>query len=517
MNMDKGIGLFVGLAAVFAMGSAQAACPGTQVLVYSDINDATGHVFEVYRANGISWADAADCADNITTTGATGHLATITSSSENQWVIDSLLIPSLTASVEVPSPLTQSQVWVGGVQDASATGVGDGWRWVNSEGPFSGTNNNPAMPGYTNWAGSEPNDGNGVENGQENHLTVGRYPGNYYVWNDEGAAPGSIGGFIVEYDVPRTAQCTVGVNCETIDGQTLVFPTGSYTTGDTIKFTAYEFNDPRVVAGKCTTRAPLTLFMDTAAFGSNAQLRIPPYLCGSPKFVVVAVDSSQLDILKGTVFVENQTTEKVLPSNLYKCFDPILGSLLTGDSRYSPDPQYQDVVVWQSTNPAGMLENATTAPPDYVGAATEATNGCGSTVAKVRGASYFVVGMHIDFGTGFEYATNPLQNYQQFVALTQYKLSLLQQSVANARSVGSVKNPDGQAMASQVKNAISKLNAGDPAGALTSINQFINKVNSSTYFFPTSVTFNYNGDHLMRGENIRFMLRVKVIPYKPVP
>ena len=31
------------------------------------------------------------------------------------------------------------------------------------------------------------------------------------------------------------------------------------------------------------------------------------------------------------------------------------------------------------------------------------------------------------------------------------------------------------------------------------------------------MTFNYNGDHLMRGENIRFMLRVKVIPYKPVP
>ena len=67
-----------------------------------------------------------------------------------------------------------------------------------------------------------------------------------------------------------------------------------------------------------------------------------------------------------------------------------------------------------------------------------------------------------------------------------------------------------------LENAINKLNAGDPAGALSSSQQFVFKVNSSTYSAP-SVTFNYNGDHLMRGENIVFTLRVKVIPYKPVP
>jgi hypothetical protein len=51
--------------------------------------------------------------------------------------------------------------------------------------------------------------------------------------------------------------------------------------------------------------------------------------------------------------------------------------------------------------------------------------------------------------------------------------------------------------------------------------QFVAKVNSSTYLFPPvtppAVQFNYNGDHLMRGENLVFMLRVKVLPYKPVP
>ena len=59
--------------------------------------------------------------------------------------------------------------------------------------------------------------------------------------------------------------------------------------------------------------------------------------------------------------------------------------------------------MWQSTDPANMLENTFGGTGLYQGAATEATNGCGSTVAKVRGASYFVVGMHIDFGTGFDY------------------------------------------------------------------------------------------------------------------
>jgi hypothetical protein len=127
--------------------------------------------------------------------------------------------------------------------------------------------------------------------------------------------------------------------------------------------------------------------------------------------------------------------------------------------------------------------------------------------------------MHIDFGGGFDYADNLLGNYQQFVALTQYKLSLLRKSVDLAKTYGSVKKPDWQAMSSQLKNATNRLSAGDPAGAHSAIQQFLFKVNSSTYSAATGTYagFNFNGDQLMRGENIEFMLRVKVIPYKPVP
>ena len=70
--MNKGIGLFVGMTALFAMGSVHAACPGTQVMVYTDINDATGHVFEVYKASGISWVDAADCGSGSAKPGLGG-------------------------------------------------------------------------------------------------------------------------------------------------------------------------------------------------------------------------------------------------------------------------------------------------------------------------------------------------------------------------------------------------------------------------------------------------------------
>ena len=135
---------------------------------------------------------------------------------------------------------------------------------------------------------------------------------------------------------------------------------------------------------------PLTLFTDSAFAG--AELRIPPYLCGSPKFVVVKVNSEDITILKGAVFVKNETTEKVLPSNLYKCFDPILNNSAV-NTLYAPDPQYQDVVVWQSTDPTKMVENDTNAPLEYVGAATEVTNGCGSSTGEGPGC-FLLRGRH---------------------------------------------------------------------------------------------------------------------------
>jgi hypothetical protein len=507
--MHKTIRLFAGLTALFAMGSAQAEvlCPAGVELVHTDINDETGHTYEIYRKDGITWAAAAACANkNLGNNLAAplGHLATVTSSSENQWLVESLLRPALEKTAG--PKLTQSQVWLGGVRDAGA------WRWVNNEGPFPGVNNGTV---FANWAAveGEPNNSGGFEN----WVALGRYSGNLSGWNDEGAAVGSIGGFIVEYDTPKTLGECVGTTstsklCTTIDGQTLEFPAGSFGGNSKINFTAFEFNDPRIdsLTGKCSDRRPLLLFGHLPA---DEQLTIPEYLCGSPKFMVVKLVPSNLNIFRGAVGVENDTAT-VLPGNLYQCADPIVGN-----GNANPDPQFQDVVAWQSTDPSLMLEKVGTGI--YLGTATEATNGCGSTTGKVRTGSYFVIGTHIDFNLANDFPLNAKANYDAFFALTQYKLNLLLQSVRNARSALVIRNPNGQAMESQVRNAISAMNAGDPASALTSINQFLKKVNDSTYVIagvPEPVLkYNYNGDHLMRGENIAFTLRVKVIPFKPVP
>lgn len=506
MEMESSLRLQVGVVAItaglFTFTEAQGTC-----LVATVTNEVTGHYYELYAQDGISW-DAAEAAVALLPpqVGVGGdlvpaHLATLTSATEEAFVDAFREDPgSVGAASSASCELRQGQVWIGGFQPTGAQPT-DGWRWVNDEGTFPGTNTGPQ---YTNWATGEPNDA-GID---ERHLTLGRY-GLGGGWNDEGSAPDSIGGYIVEYDLPRAAACTPDDgSCQTIAGHTLVFPPGSFEPGDAIAFNSFEFTDPRVLDGTCGS-SPLTLFGAGNGFVDKPELRIPAYLCGSPRFVVVEVDASDLDFRTGTVFVEHDT-ETVLPDNEYPdgqsnvCEDPI--------TRQPPgrgDPQYQDIVVWQTTDPASMFEDRL-GTGIYDGAAGEFTDSCGSSRAKVRQTSYFVIGMRIDFGLGFEWATNPAGNYRQFVALTSYKLDLLLASVATAEAEGVLKKGDAQKMTSQLTNASRKLNALNPAGALDHVEKFLKFVDAATYR-PGSL--NYNGDHLSRGSNLRFMLRVKVIPY----
>ena len=84
----------------------------------------------------------------------------------------------------------------------------EGWRWVNSEGPIPVPGSSVTL-GYSNWSPApnlEPNN----TGGNEEHLTLGRYSADLGRWNDEGSALGSIGGFIVEYDTPRTVNAGCG-------------------------------------------------------------------------------------------------------------------------------------------------------------------------------------------------------------------------------------------------------------------------------------------------------------------
>ncbi len=503
--MNKKISLLAGLTALFAMGSAAAstvpppppACPTPEVAV-SDTNDETGHYYQVFKATGITWECARTFVGALPPYNAsvgqpvTGHLATITSESEDIWV-DKLRRRAV---------LVPPEAWVGGVQ-APGSDVGKNWRWYNGEGAIA-TRAEP-LPSYSNWLDGEPNDNTGP--GSENYLAIGL--GGQFGWNDEGNLS-NIGGFIVEYDVPRLAtDCTLAGGCETVRGQTLTLPPGWVAADDTIEFTAYEFTDPRRVCGQ----GELVLFADPN--DGKPELRIPPYLCGSPRFVVVAVnvdDSADLSFDRGgTVLIKNDT-RTVLPGN-----DPrVVCKDTKGPTFLTPgeDPQLQDVVVYQTTDPRRMLENLPEnrgRDPQFAGAAGEFTNSCGSSRGTGKELSYFVVGMRIDFG-----ASAPTQEarHERFVALTLYKLSLLQQSVSLAKSAGALKNGDATKMTAQLNNAVKKLGRGDPSGALGHVNQFLKFVAAANYT-QLGLDNNYNGEHLMRGTNIEFTLRVKVIPNAP--
>lgn len=453
-------------------------------------NPVTGHYYETISAPGITWNDARDAVDALPPfNGVQGHLATITSEAEDEFI---------EFSVRQPAGLSPPEAWVGGLQPAGSP-VGEDWSWYNGEGAIA-TSDNP-LPSYSNWLSGEPND----SGGSESYLAIGL--GGQYGWNDEGALS-LIGGYIVEYDAPKPAgDCSVSAGgCETISGHELTFPEGSIPPGANITFNAFEFNDDPARCGV----SQLVLF-DAATDPDDVrpELIIPPYLCGSPKFVVIAVDSSELNILDGTVLVENKT-DVVLPNNLYVCEDPIFQ-----DFPAAGDPQYQDVVVWQTTDPTKMLENdpGVGGSGQFAGAAGEFTDECGSSRARVKGASYYVVGMHVDFGPGNEWASNTAGNFDKFVELTRYKMTLLEESVVRARADQALRFGAYRTLLFTVRAAIRLLDRDRYGLSLLSMRSFLFLAERLNY--QTVPNENYNGEHLMRSSNIEFMLDVKVIPYAP--
>jgi hypothetical protein len=137
------------------------------------------NVYQIWSNSGINWNDANAEATSQIFNGQSGHLATITSLAEDTF------LETLRNSVTVSPP----ELWVGGFQQPGSPEPGDGWMWVNGDGPIDPTN---LGPNYANWLGGEPNDLGG-----EDFLAIGL--SGQFGWNDEQAL-GNIGGFVVEYD-----------------------------------------------------------------------------------------------------------------------------------------------------------------------------------------------------------------------------------------------------------------------------------------------------------------------------
>jgi hypothetical protein len=150
----------------------------------TECTTANGHTYRLVRTPGrISWSDA-----SAEAAAMGGHLATITSSAENQ-IVASLATPDPTLWCIDPAGNGQGP-WIGGYQPAGSPEPAGGWTWVTGEA-FT----------FSTWAISEPNNLNGVEHYIQ-LFGKGSLTGSQ--WNDMGdfTIYGGLG-FIVEFDDER--------------------------------------------------------------------------------------------------------------------------------------------------------------------------------------------------------------------------------------------------------------------------------------------------------------------------
>jgi hypothetical protein len=131
-------------------------------------NPANGHCYEVVPIH-INWFDADRLARTCVYQGRRGHLVTITSPEEQDFVLRTL-----------GGPVALNEYWLGGFQGGGPEPAG-GWQWVTRE-PWN----------YTCWFPGNPDDWMGAE-----HWV--QFFGNTGLWNDIPAL--HIGrGLLVEYE-----------------------------------------------------------------------------------------------------------------------------------------------------------------------------------------------------------------------------------------------------------------------------------------------------------------------------
>jgi len=134
-----------------------------------------GHYYESFEV-AVTWSEA-----NLLAEALGGHLATITSDLENQWVFDNV---------------GKINYWLGGT-DALDEGE---WTWVTGEEWV-----------YDRWLSNQPDNADG----KENFLHYWAAP---YQWNDHlGTHQGK--GFIIEYELtePEVSKCEGGFTQADID------------------------------------------------------------------------------------------------------------------------------------------------------------------------------------------------------------------------------------------------------------------------------------------------------------
>ena len=164
----------VSLLLVFITHASHRAVAGVIVELTSAPTVFQGSEYRVFSAPSITWQEAFNHVSG--TLGSGWHLATSTSALENDFIWQTI--------VGVDSSAGPRQYWLGGYPNQPGT-----FQWVTGE-PFS----------YQAWPIGEPNG----DLGWQGHVTIGRFDD--AKWNDEGAWPAGVRGFVVELSsVPEPA------------------------------------------------------------------------------------------------------------------------------------------------------------------------------------------------------------------------------------------------------------------------------------------------------------------------
>ncbi|MCW3099169.1 MAG: hypothetical protein JWL77_4787 [Chthonomonadaceae bacterium] len=140
---------------------------------------ATGHYYETVSATGLNWIQARDAAKARTYLGKSGHLVTITSAAEQNFVVGTF------------ANVLAGYLWIGAYQDTAAPDYSEpagGWRWVTGE-PWQ----------YTAWNAGEPNNGSTIGVPAEDYGMLWSNG----LWNDHALDSAATLGYLVEYDFPR--------------------------------------------------------------------------------------------------------------------------------------------------------------------------------------------------------------------------------------------------------------------------------------------------------------------------
>lgn len=178
---------------------------GIQIIAASaDTNEpvcweTNGHCYQNISASRITWQEAKVAAQNQFFRGVQGHLATVTSSAERDFIDTAVMAPS----EQVP-PFGGNRGWLGGFQSAD----GEPFEWITGE-PFV----------FVNWRAGEPRGDSGNNYIERNwDLTD---------WNDTANFDLAIDGFLVEY--PASAArilCAGDVNGDGITDVAMIRPDG---------------------------------------------------------------------------------------------------------------------------------------------------------------------------------------------------------------------------------------------------------------------------------------------------